>query len=250
MSILALSAQALNASIIPSSINPRDREDDVHVLVVEDEKKIASRIQKELEAQQYIVDVCHNGNDALDLIRVSSLDLIILDILLPGRDGLSVLRLMRNEGNHTPVIIVTARGDVTERIEGLNLGADDYLSKPFFIDELLARIRSVFRRSSTEGRNILSVSDLSLNLITREVKRTSEEIFLSRREFALLEFLMRSPGRVLTRIQICEQVWNYHFDPQTNLVDVYIQRLRAKVDAGFETELIQTVRGVGYKIDG
>ncbi len=168
--------------------------------------------------------------------------------MLPGRDGLSILRSMRKDGNRVPVIIITARGEVSERIEGLNLGADDYIAKPFYIDELTARLRSVWRRASGNGLSLLSVEDISLNLMTREVKRGDTEIFLSAREFALLEFLMRSPGRVLTRIQICEHVWDYHFDPQTNLVDVYIQRLRRKIDDGFEQNLIQTVRGVGYCI--
>ncbi len=155
---------------------------------------------------------------------------------------------MREEGNQTPVIVITARGEVSERIEGLNLGADDYLAKPFYVDELMARVRSVMRRSSGQGLSLLSVEDLTLNLMTREVRRAETDLFLSPREFALLEYLMRTPGRVLTRIQICEHVWDYHFDPQTNLVDVYIQRLRRKVDDGHEQKLIETVRGVGYRM--
>ena len=220
----------------------------MHVLVVEDEKKIASFIQKGLEAEGFVIDVCDNGDDAYAIISTQSFDAVILDIMLPGRDGLSILRSMRKDGNRVPVIIITARGEVSERIEGLNLGADDYIAKPFYIDELTARLRSVWRRASGNGLSLLSVEDISLNLMTREVNRGDTEIFLSAREFSLLEFLMRSPGRVLTRIQICEHVWDYHFDPQTNLVDVYIQRLRRKIDDGFEQNLIQTVRGVGYCI--
>ncbi len=220
----------------------------MHVFVVEDEKKIASFIEKELVAQSFTTDVCENGDDALAVIRTRSFDVIILDIMLPGRDGLSILRLMREEGNQTPVIVITARGEVSERIEGLNLGADDYLAKPFYVDELMARVRSVMRRSSGQGLSLLSVEDLTLNLMTREVRRAETDLFLSPREFALLEYLMRTPGRVLTRIQICEHVWDYHFDPQTNLVDVYIQRLRRKVDDGHEQKLIETVRGVGYRM--
>ena len=220
----------------------------MHVLVVEDEKKISSFIKKGLEAEGFVIDECDNGDDAYAIISTQSFDAVILDIMLPGRDGLSILRSMRKDGNRVPVIIITARGEVSERIEGLNLGADDYIAKPFYIDELTARLRSVWRRASGNGLSILSVEDISLNLMTREVKRGDTEIFLSAREFALLEFLMRSPGRVLTRIQICEHVWDYHFDPQTNLVDVYIQRLRRKIDDGFEKNLIQTVRGVGYCI--
>ncbi len=201
-----------------------------------------------MEAEGFVIDVCDNGDDAYAIISTQSFDAVILDIMLPGRDGLSILRSMRKDSNRVPVIIITARGEVSERIEGLNLGADDYIAKPFYIDELTARLRSVWRRASGNGLSLLSVEDISLNLMTREVKRGDTEIFLSAREFALLEFLMRSPGRVLTRIQICEHVWDYHFDPQTNLVDVYIQRLRRKIDDGFEQNLIQTVRGVGYCI--
>ena len=215
-------------------------------LLSKTKKKIASFIKKGLEAEGFVIDVCDNGDDAYALISSQSFDAVILDIMLPGRDGLSILRSMRKEGNQVPVIIITARGEVSERIEGLNLGADDYIAKPFYIDELTARLRSVWRRASGNGLSVLSIEDLSLNLMTREVKRGETEIFLSAREFALLEFLIRSPGRVLTRIQICEHVWDYHFDPQTNLVDVYIQRLRRKIDDGFEPNLIQTVRGVGY----
>ncbi len=220
----------------------------MHILVIEDEEKIASYISKELAAQGFVVDTCSNGTDGLELIRMHSFDVIILDIMLPGRDGLSILKLMREEGNTVPVIIVTARGEVSERIEGLDLGADDYLAKPFYIDELLARIRSIMRRSSGKGLSVLTVGDLRVNLMTREVNRGSVSLELSPREFTLLEYLMRSPGRVFTRMQICEHVWGLHFDPQTNLVDKSIQRLRRKIDEGFSPELIQTVRGVGYRL--
>ena len=201
-----------------------------------------------LEEQGFSVEVCANGDDAYAIARVHSFDAILLDIMLPGRDGLSVLRLLRQGGNEVPIIIITARGDVTERIEGLNLGADDYIAKPFYIDELLARLRSIWRRASGNGLSVLCVGDLSINLMTREVMRNEVSIDLTAREFALLEFLMRSPGRVLTRIQIFEHVWNYHFHPKTNLVDVYIQKLRRKIDDSIEEGLIRTVRGVGYCI--
>jgi DNA-binding response OmpR family regulator len=220
----------------------------MNVLVVEDEDPIASFIRAGLEEQGFTVEVCANGDDAYVIAKVSSFDAILLDIMLPGRDGLSVLRLLRQGGNEVPIIIITARGDVTERIEGLNLGADDYIAKPFYIDELLARLRSVWRRASGNGLSVLSVGDLSINLMTREATRNEVAIDLTAREFSLLEFLMRSPGRVLTRIQIFEHVWNYHFHPKTNLVDVYIQKLRRKIDDGNEIGLIHTVRGVGYCI--
>ena len=177
-------------------------------------------------------------------------DAIVLDIMLPGRDGLSVVKLLRERGNSVPVLIITARGEPQERIEGLNAGADDYLPKPFYMEELIARLKSIWRRSAGQGLSLLAISDLTLNLMTREVRRGSEQIFLSPREFELLAYMMRSPGRVLTRTQIFEQVWEYHFDPGSNLVDSYIRRLRNKVDKGFDEQLIETIRGVGYRMKG
>ena len=218
------------------------------VLVVEDEDPIASFIRAGLEGQGFSVEVCADGDEAYSTARIRSFDAILLDIMLPGRDGLSVLRLLRQGGNQVPIIIITARADVAERIEGLNLGADDYIAKPFYIDELLARLRSLWRRTSGNGLSLLSVGDLSVNLMTREVVRNKVSIDLTAREFSLLEFLIRSPSRVLTRIQIFEQVWNYHFHPKTNLVDVYIRRLRRKIDDGHDVKLIHTVRGVAYCI--
>jgi len=168
--------------------------------------------------------------------------------MLPGRDGLSILRNLRERKLSVPVILLTARSELNERVEGLNLGADDYLTKPFFIEELIARIHAVTRRASGAVQSILSVSDLTMNLLTREVRRGAAKIDLTSREYGLLEHLMRAPGRVLTRVQICEQVWDYHFDPGTNLVDVYIQRLRKKIDGSSPVKLIETIRGVGYRI--
>jgi DNA-binding response OmpR family regulator len=173
---------------------------------------------------------------------------LVLDIMLPGRDGLSILRGLRERKIPLPIILLTARNELNERLEGLNLGADDYLTKPFFIEELIARIHAVVRRTSGGGQSILSVADLTVNLLTREVKRGATAIELTPREFLLLEHLMRAPGRVLTRVQICEHVWNYDFDPGTNLVEVYIQRLRKKVDGDAAVKLIETIRGVGYRM--
>lgn len=218
------------------------------VLLAEDERKIASFIRKGLEAEGFAVDVAENGSEAYELATGRPYDAILLDIMLPGRDGLSILRQLRSRGMSVPVILVTARGELNERLEGLNLGADDYLVKPFFIEELVARLHAVIRRSEGRPTSVLGVADLSIDLVTREVTRGGERIELTRREFALLEYLARSPGRVLTRIQICEQVWEYDFDPGTNLVDVYIQRLRRKIDDGHEPKLIETVRGVGYRL--
>lgn len=220
----------------------------MRILVIEDEKKILSFVKKGLDEQGFVVDTSQNGDEGLILANTHAYDAIVLDIMLPGRDGLSILRLLREKKNKVPVIIITARDGVSERIDGLNLGADDYLVKPFYLEELVARLKSVLRRASGDGLSILEVKDLRLNLMTREVHRADTEISLAPREFALLEYLMRSPGRVLTRTQILEQIWDYHFDPDTNIVDVYIRRLRKKVDNDFDEKLIQTVRGIGYSL--
>ena len=175
-------------------------------------------------------------------------DVILLDVMLPGRDGLSILRLLREKQMRVPVILITARGSLNERIEGLNLGADDYLPKPFYIDELIARMHAVMRRAGGDSASVLRAGDVSVNLLTREVKRGSQMVELSAREYALLTCLMRSPGRVFTRTQLQERVWNYHHDPGTNLVDVYVQRVRRKISDDPEHPLIETLRGVGYRI--
>ena len=221
----------------------------VNVLVIEDERKISSLVRKGLEAHGFLVETCQSGDEGYLLATTRPYDVLVLDIMLPGRDGLSILRNLRERKVAMPVILLTARSELNERLEGLNLGADDYLTKPFFIEELIARIHAVTRRASGAVQSILSVSDLSMNLLTREVRRGATKVELTPREFALLEHLMRSPGRVLTRVQICEQVWDYNFDPGTNLVEVYIQRLRKKVDGASSVKLIETIRGVGYRIN-
>ena len=218
------------------------------VLVVEDEKKIASFIRKGLEAQGFVVEVSHHGDEGLLLATTRPYDALVLDIMLPGRDGLSILKNLRERRMAVPVLLLTARGELYERVEGLNLGADDYLTKPFYIEELIARLHVVTRRAAGTGRSLLTVADLTVNLLTREVSRGKRSIELTTREFQLLEHLARVPGRVLTRAQICERVWDYDFDPGTNLVDVYIQRLRRKIDAEGEPRLIETIRGVGYRL--
>jgi two-component system, OmpR family, response regulator len=220
----------------------------VKVLVIEDEKKINSLVRKGLEAVGFVVETTQNGDEGYLLATTRPYDVLVLDIMLPGRDGLSILRNLRERKIALPVILLTARSELNERLEGLNLGADDYLTKPFFIEELIARIHAVTRRASGAVQSILSVSDLSMNLLTREIRRGATKIELTPREFTLLEHLMRSPGRVLTRVQICEQVWDYNFDPGTNLVEVYIQRLRKKIDGTSPVKLIETIRGVGYRI--
>ncbi|MDF7807825.1 response regulator transcription factor [Pontiellaceae bacterium B12219] len=217
------------------------------ILIVEDDQKIASFVKKGLKEQGYVVDACHNGDEGYNLASGESYDVILLDIMLPGRDGLSILRSLREEKNTVPVILLTARSGLDERVEGLNLGADDYLPKPFFMEELIARIIAVSRRSSGDQLSVMHHDDLTLNLITREVKRADESLELTSREFNLLELLMRSPGRVYSRTQLLEHVWGYDFDPQTNVVDVYIRRVRGKIDPPHSGSLIETVRGVGYR---
>ena len=220
----------------------------MRILVVEDEKKIATFVQRGLKECGFVVDVVYRGDEALDIILDHHFDAVVLDIMLPGRDGLSILRVLRERAISVPVLILTARGEISEKVEGLNLGADDYLAKPFSIDELAARVRALIRRNSGETLLRYRVNDLTLDLATRAVRRGSRRIDLTAREFSVLECLMRSPGRVFTRTQLCQHVWEYHFDPESNLVDVYIQRLRRKVDDGEPIKLIQTVRGVGYRI--
>ncbi len=218
------------------------------VLVVEDQDQIRSFVVRGLKEQGFSVDEADHGDEGYFLTKTQSYDAIILDIMLPGRDGLSILKQLRARKQATPVILLTARTELDERLEGLSLGADDYLTKPFYIEELIARVHTVTRRFRGEPDHILTVADLSLNLLEHQVHRDGREISLSMREFSLLEYMMRSAGRVLSRMQMCEHVWGYHFDPSTNLVDVYIQRLRKKVDKDFDEKLIHTVRGLGYRI--
>ena len=218
------------------------------VLVIEDEKKIASFVRKGLEAQGFVVEVSLNGDEGFLLATSRPYDAVILDIMLPGKDGLSILRNLRDRKISLPVILLTARSELNERLDGLNLGADDYLTKPFHIEELIARIHAVTRRAAGTSQSILAVDELKMNLLTRKVSRAGQPMELTAREFSLLEHLMRSPGRVLTRMEICERVWDYNFDPSTNLVEVYVQRLRKKVDGDFPNKLIETIRGVGYRI--
>ena len=218
----------------------------MRVLVVEDEKKTASFVRKALQAEGFAVDVCHAGDDALTAASVTPFDVILLDIMLPGRDGLSVLRQLREQKNLTPVLLLSARGEVNERVEGLNLGADDYLPKPFELAELVARVRALTRRGGENKPIVLRVDDLMLDTITHKARRNGTEIELTIREYRLLEFLMRSAGQLCGRMTIVEKVWGYDFDPGTNLVDVYMRRLREKIDAHFEPKLLHTVRGAGY----
>ena len=228
------------------SVENRINDLSMRVLLAEDEKKVAQHIRAALREQGFTVDMFHRGDEALEAALATPYDAAVLDVMMPGRDGLSILRVLREKRVSTPVLFVTARGEVSERVEGLMLGADDYLSKPFAMNELVARVVALSRRAASQGMTMLRVEDLSMNLITREVMRGGQKIELPVREFALLEYLMRSPGRVLTRTQLIENVWQWHFDTGTNVVEVYIQRLRKKVDEEHAVKLIHTVRGVGY----
>ena len=218
----------------------------MRVLLAEDERKIAQHVRAALREQGFTVDMFHRGDEALEAALATPYDALILDVMMPGRDGLSILRVLREKRVTSPVLLMTARGEVSERVEGLMLGADDYLAKPFAMQELVARVVALTRRSAGQGLTLMKVEGLSLNLVTREVYRDGKKIELPMREFALLEYLMRSPGRVVSKTQLIENVWEWHFDTGTNVVEVYIQRLRKKVDDGFDVKLIQTVRGVGY----
>jgi len=218
----------------------------MRVLVVEDEKKTASFIRRALSAEGFAADVCCNGDDALVAASITPFDALVLDIMLPGRDGLSVLRRLREQKITTPVLLLSARGHVNERIDGLNAGADDYLPKPFVLAELIARVRALGRRNHESKSASLRVADLTLDTVTRQARRRDAVFELTAREYRLLEFLMRSAGRICGRMAILEKVWDYNFDPGTNLVDVYIMRLREKIDARFEPRLLHTVRNIGY----
>ena len=219
----------------------------MNVLFVEDEAKIADFVRAGLKEQGFTVDYCDNGNDGYLQALDNEYDAIVLDIMVPGKDGLSILKHLRREGRNTPVILLTARNELDDRLQGLNLGADDYIAKPFFVEELVARIHAVIRRSVGERQNFLAVGALKLDRITREVTCDQKAIELTTREFNLLEYLMRSPGRVFTRTQILEHVWGYDFNPNTNVVDVCIQRIRKKIDPINKEELIESIRGVGYR---
>jgi len=220
----------------------------VRLLIVEDERQIASFLERGLKEEGYAVDVVYNGNDGLDWAAAVEYDLIVLDVMLPGRDGYSVCRELRQRGVKTPVLMLTARDTVDDRVTGLDSGADDYLVKPFAFKELLARLRAITRRQGESKSVELQLADLTLNTLTHSAQRGDRRIELTAKEYALLEFLLRNPNRVLSRTQIGEHVWNLDFVPESNVVDVYIRYLRKKIDEGFDLKLIKTMRGSGYLI--
>ncbi|MBD2041466.1 response regulator transcription factor [Microcoleus sp. FACHB-672] len=219
----------------------------MNILYVEDEAKIGNFVCAGLKEQGFVVDYCDCGNEGYMRAMDNEYDVVVLDIMLPGKDGLAILKSLRRAGRNVPVILLTARNELDDRLEGLNLGADDYLSKPFFVQELIARIHAVVRRVSGERQNVLHVGTLALDRISREVTCNNQLVELTAREFNLLEYLMRSPGRVFTRTQILEHVWGYDFDTNTNLVDVCIQRLRKKLERVGGDDWLESVRGVGYR---
>ena len=218
----------------------------MRLLVIEDEKKVAGFIGKGLEEEGYVVDITFNGEEGLSLALLRDYQVIILDINLPGLDGLSVLKKLREKKVMTPVLLLTVRATIEDKVLGLDQGADDYLAKPFAFQELVARIRALARRSADSEPTELSIADLILDQITRTAKRGHEQIELTAKEYALLAYFMRNQGRVLSRTRIAENVWGYDFDTETNVIDVYVNYLRNKIDADREVKLIHTVRGIGY----
>ena len=218
----------------------------MRILVAEDERKVASFIKRGLEAAHYSVDVEYDGAAGLNRVLESSYDLVILDVMLPKLDGLTVMKELRRRGSKVPVLLLTARVTVADKVMGLDLGADDYLTKPFAFEELLARVRALLRRGPAASAPMLTIADLRLDPVTREVMRGSTLIELTAKEYALLEFLLRRQGQILSRAIIAQHVWGIDYDTFTNVIDVYVNYLRKKIDAGFEPKLLHTVRGVGY----
>jgi DNA-binding response OmpR family regulator len=220
------------------------------VLVVEDEHRIANTIKKGLELESYAVDVAYDGNSGLDLALGEEYDVMVLDLMLPGIDGLEICRQVRKSNIHTPILILTAKSQIKDKVLGLDTGADDYLTKPFSFEELVARIRALIRRPKDTISNVLTVEDLVMDLSMHKVTRNNQEVVLSVKEFALLEYLMRNKGRVLSKDQILTHVWNYESDVLPNTIEVYIKNLRTKIDNNPDKKLlIQTVRGFGYKVE-
>lgn len=218
------------------------------ILVVEDEKKVASFLKKGLEQEYYAVDVANDGKMGLELILTEEYDLIILDIMLPIMDGITVLKEIRDEKIETPVLMLTAKGTIEDKVEGLDSGADDYLPKPFAFEELLARVRALVRRKDKVKNIVLSVSNLALDTQTHKVKRGEAEITLTPKEYSILEYLMRNKNHVVSRMKLTEHVYEYQFDPDTNVIDVYINKLRNKIDKDSDQQILHTIRGIGYMI--
>ncbi len=218
----------------------------MRILIAEDEKSLNRIIAKQLKASGYSVDCAFNGEEAYDLISMTDYDAAVFDVMMPKIDGFSLLKKIRNEGNNLPVLFLTARDSIEDRVEGLDIGADDYLVKPFAFEELLARIRVLIRKNSVSNSNIITVSDLTVDISSRKVTRGNKDISLSAKEYELLQYLAVNNGIVLSREKIEDHIWNYDYEGGTNVVDVYIRYLRKKIDDGCDKKLIHTVRGMGY----
>lgn len=215
-------------------------------MIVEDEKKVASFIKKGLEEEYFSVDTAHNGKDGLELASTEEYDLIILDVMIPYMDGITVTKELRKRKILTPVLLLTVNDSVNDKVEGLDAGADDYLTKPFAFEELTARVRALMRRVEAQKSSTLSAADLKVDLISHSVTRNNNEITLTQKEFSILEYLLRNKNRIVSRIKLIEHVYDYHFDTETNVIDVYINKLRTKIDHDYDKKLIHTVRGSGY----
>ncbi len=221
----------------------------MRVLVIEDDRETAQFLQKSLKESGHSADTAGDGETGLDMAQGGAYDILIVDRMLPRLDGLSVVKTLRSEGNRTPVLILSALGDVDDRVKGLRAGGDDYLTKPYAYTELLARIEALARRATPEEQETrYAVGDLVLDRLSHRVTRAGEPIQLQPREYRLLEYLMKNAGQVVTRTMLLENVWDYHFDPQTNVIDVHVSRLRSKIDKGFDKPLLHTVRGAGYMV--
>lgn len=218
------------------------------ILIVEDEKKVASFLKKGLEQEYYTVDIAHDGKSGLDLALTEDYDLIVLDIMLPMLDGITILREIRNAKMDTPVLMLTAKDSTEDKVEGLDSGADDYLAKPFALEELLARVRALVRRKEKVKNLLLLANDLSLDTQTHKVKRGDKEIILTPKEYSILEYLLRNKNHVVSRMKLTEHVYEYQFDPDTNVIDVYINKLRNKIDKDSDQPILHTIRGIGYMI--
>ena len=221
----------------------------MRILIVEDDKKVAGFLKKGLKEEHYAVDVCYDGEEALFQSQVNQYDLMILDVMLPKKNGFAICKQIREEGNLTPILMLTAKDQLEDKIKGLQEGADDYLTKPFAFEELLARIKALLRRSQDYKTKTMKVGSLELDPVSRKVTRENKPLSLTGKEYALLEYLMRNKGRIITQTMIIDHVWDMNFDGLSNVVNVYINHLREKIDKGFTPKYIHTIRGVGYKID-
>ncbi len=222
----------------------------MRVLIIEDEHKIANALKRVLQQEHYAVDVSYDGEDGLVMALTEPYDLAIIDLGLPKKGGLDVIKELRHKDNHMPIIVLTAKGSTTDKVAGLDAGADDYIHKPFAMEEVLARVRALLRRPKDQHSSVLRIADLELDTVTYEVKRSGKRIPLTSKEFSLLEYLMRNPGRPLNKDEIISHVWDYDADVLPNTVEVYIRYLRQKIDDPYDTPLIRTARGFGYSIQG